>query len=180
MLSPHFWLFQSLCPGKDFCCLSHGECSFWLFFQHIHQNCILLYFIRWVWVKSYETLSDLLPLPQVSLKCRAPEVSQCVFQSYEAVLKNWRTSPQWRDSATVRSLSPDPPTMTHLRALQGPLAVVLADDPLCVSVSRLIRWLMIVFLFLPRLLHIISSRCTFVQTQVSVFCNKFSKRALSL
>ncbi|XP_029366902.1 AP-1 complex subunit beta-1 isoform X2 [Echeneis naucrates] len=25
---------------------------------------------------------------QVSLKCRAPEVSQCVFQSYEAVLKN--------------------------------------------------------------------------------------------
>lgn len=28
-------------------------------------------------------------LPQVSLKCRAPEVSQCVFQSYEAILKNW-------------------------------------------------------------------------------------------
>lgn len=28
-------------------------------------------------------------LPQVSLKCRAPEVSQCVFQTYEAILKNW-------------------------------------------------------------------------------------------
>lgn len=27
-------------------------------------------------------------LPQVSLKCRAPEVSQFVFQSYEAILKN--------------------------------------------------------------------------------------------
>lgn len=27
-------------------------------------------------------------LPQVSLKCRAAEVSQWVFQSYEAVLKN--------------------------------------------------------------------------------------------
>lgn len=32
-------------------------------------------------------------LPQVSLKCRAPEVSQCVFQSYEAILKNWVESP---------------------------------------------------------------------------------------
>lgn len=30
--------------------------------------------------------------PQVSLKCRAPEVSQCVFQSYEAMLKNWMKS----------------------------------------------------------------------------------------
>lgn len=135
--------------------------DWFFFFQHIHQNCILLCFIRWVLTS--------LPLPQVSLKCRAPEVSQCVFQSYEAMLKNWRTSPQWRGSATVCSLSPDPPTMSHLRALQGPLAAVPADDPLCVSVSRLIRWLMIVFLFLPLHLHIISSRCALVQAQVSVF-----------
>lgn len=32
-------------------------------------------------------------LPQVSLKCRAAEVSQWVFQSYEAVLKNWTNKP---------------------------------------------------------------------------------------
>lgn len=28
------------------------------------------------------------PAPQLSLKCRAPEVSQYVYQMYDAVLKN--------------------------------------------------------------------------------------------
>ena len=33
------------------------------------------------------TPSPLLP-PQLSLKCRAPEVSQYVYQAYETILKN--------------------------------------------------------------------------------------------
>lgn len=46
------------------------------------------------------------PFPQVSLKCRAPEVSQCVFQSYELMLKNWNTDP-----AAALCDSPAPPPL---------------------------------------------------------------------
>lgn len=32
--------------------------------------------------------SPLLSSPQLSLKCRAPEVSQYIYQAYDAILKN--------------------------------------------------------------------------------------------
>lgn len=32
------------------------------------------------------------PSPQLSLKCRAPEVSQYIYQMYDSVLKNWTCS----------------------------------------------------------------------------------------
>ncbi|XP_013869779.1 AP-1 complex subunit beta-1 isoform X5 [Austrofundulus limnaeus] len=41
-----------------------------------------------IWVLAELRLQAGNPNYTVSLKCRAPEVSQCVFQSYEAVLKN--------------------------------------------------------------------------------------------
>lgn len=50
---------------------------------------------KWTWTLAVNfqpvavCLKPASDLSQVSLRCRAPEVSQCVFQSYEAVLKNW-------------------------------------------------------------------------------------------
>ncbi|XP_061907317.1 AP-1 complex subunit beta-1 isoform X3 [Entelurus aequoreus] len=41
-----------------------------------------------IWVLAELRVQAGIPNYTVSLKCRAPEVSQCVFQSYEAVLKN--------------------------------------------------------------------------------------------
>ncbi|KAL0979354.1 hypothetical protein UPYG_G00184040 [Umbra pygmaea] len=41
-----------------------------------------------IWVLSELRVQAGNPNYTISLKCRAPEVSQCVFQSYEAVLKN--------------------------------------------------------------------------------------------
>ncbi|KAM9858969.1 AP-1 complex subunit beta-1 isoform 1-T1 [Aulostomus maculatus] len=41
-----------------------------------------------IWVLAELRVQAVNPNYTVSLKCRAPEVSQCVFQSYEAVLKN--------------------------------------------------------------------------------------------
>ncbi|KAM6965325.1 AP-1 complex subunit beta-1 isoform 2-T2 [Aplochiton taeniatus] len=41
-----------------------------------------------IWVLAELRVQAGNPTYTVSLKCRAPEVSQCVFQSYEAVLKN--------------------------------------------------------------------------------------------
>lgn len=41
-----------------------------------------------IWVLAELRVQTGNPNYTVSLKCRAPEVSQCVFQSYEAILKN--------------------------------------------------------------------------------------------
>lgn len=36
-----------------------------------------------------DSMTPLFPLsPQLSLKCRAPEVSQYIYQAYETILKN--------------------------------------------------------------------------------------------
>lgn len=104
--------------------------------MRLSKICILA-----LWVKSYTTLLDS-PLPQVSLKCRAPEVSQCVFQSYEAMLKNWEAPLHWPSRYPrwlACSRSPDPRTISHLHAVQEPLPAVLAEAALCVSFSCLIR-----------------------------------------
>lgn len=104
--------------------------------MRLSKICILA-----LWVKSYSTLLDS-PLPQVSLKCRAPEVSQCVFQSYEAMLKNWEAPLHWPSRYPrwlACSRSPDPRTISHLHAVQEPLPAVLAEAALCVSFSCLIR-----------------------------------------
>lgn len=41
-----------------------------------------------IWVLAELKVQAGNPIYTVSLKCRAPEVSQAVFQTYEAILKN--------------------------------------------------------------------------------------------
>lgn len=101
--------------------------------------------VKWCW-----SCSSVLSLSQVSLKCRAPEVSQCVFQSYEAMLKNWETPPppgrrpgrcpSPTPGASSRSPSPDPRTILHLHSVREPLPAVSGlEAALCMSFSSLIR-----------------------------------------
>lgn len=48
--------------------------------------------LLWGWWLSsvgWHAMTPLFPLfPQLSLKCRAPEVSQYIYQAYETILKN--------------------------------------------------------------------------------------------
>lgn len=139
------------------------------FSQCICQNCILLFYqmslSEIIWTAPPDLSSSSSGLSEVQsprgFTVRVPEL-----RGNAEELKNVPTV-TWLNNSLLSFTWP--PTMSHLRALQGPLAAVLADDPLCVSFSRLIRCLMTVFLFLPLHLHIISSRCAFAQAQVSVF-----------
>lgn len=73
---------------------SHNNGAEECVFTKVHGSCTFRTEIfagrAWTWTPLIDFPVSL--LPQVSLKCRAAEVSQCVFQSYEAILKNWMKS----------------------------------------------------------------------------------------
>lgn len=103
-------------------------------------------------MKSYPTLLNSC-LPQISLKCRAPEVSQCVFQNYEMVLKNWKppTDPAaaLTDSWHLLLLSLTWPT-DHITASYSAGATPCCVGTLYVNPAVKLGWLMIFVPFLTR------------------------------
>ena len=154
-----------------------------------HSGRLLYWFIRQnlFCMSSDECRSEMMlillvcALPQVSLKCRAPEVSQCVFQSYEAMLKNWETPPPRRrpgrcpsqtPGASSCSPSPDPRTILHLHSVREPLPAVSGlEAALCMSFSSVIRmlnddfcpvlttWLIVLFLLRLQIFLVPSLSC---------------------
>lgn len=84
---------------------------FFFFFLYEINHCFLLRIT--MYQNKQSTFKQLFFLFQLSLKCRAPEVSQYVYQMYDAILKNW-TSLSSFSLSTYSSLPPQPATTTSV------------------------------------------------------------------